>query len=312
METHETTERMKKRGSRILYEITALLVVVFLIFGLLAFFLFLRSENRLIDKSIDRLKETEANNLNSGYDYVIAQRTNEILEMSKSTSPQEYINSINTGIPGHIQNSVSEILKGMVDAGMLGVETNMFIFTRMPVTSKPILFASSDQELVLNWQVPDWLAEAIEKDEHYLWMDKGIPELGLQGDYLVTINQVSMPELGVMGGFVGIKPMGEAVASIKDFYSQEKRSISTWMLLLMIISIIVIMVITFTVLSYLIRKRLTEPINELSAAAEQVMEGNLEVRVPVRKGEELEKLKTVFNEMVHSIREVINRSMGLG
>ena len=40
------------------------------------------------------------------------------------------------------------------------------------------------------------------------------------------------------------------------------------------------------------------------------MEGNLDVEVPVRKGEELEKLKTVFNEMVRSIREVINKAAG--
>jgi HAMP domain-containing protein len=35
------------------------------------------------------------------------------------------------------------------------------------------------------------------------------------------------------------------------------------------------------------------------------------VEVPVRRGEELEKLKTVFNEMVRSIRDVIDKSVGL-
>jgi hypothetical protein len=48
-----------------------------------------------------------------------------------------------------------------------------------------------------------------------------------------------------------------------------------------VISIIMIIIISFFVLSFLIHKRITEPIDELSAAAEQVMEGNLEVEVSV-------------------------------
>ncbi len=116
---------------------------------------------------------------------------------------------------------------------------------------------------------------------------------------------------GITAYFVGVTSLQDKVDEINAFYNDEKNRANLLIGLVVGISIVVIVLITFFVLSYLLRKRITEPINELSAAAEQVMEGDLEVDVPVREGEELEKLKTVFNEMVRSIREVINKSMGL-
>ncbi len=308
METHSSSGKLKKRRSRILYEITTLLVVIFLVFGLLALFVFRSSENRLINKSIEKLKETEANNLSSAYSYVFTSRGQEIMEIGKRTDPQEYITAITTGVPGNFQNSVSAVLKGMVDAGMLGMESNMFIFTRLPMTPKPVVFASSDQDLVLSWQVPDWLADAIDEDKGSVWMDKGIPELGLQGEYLVTINRIDIPDRGVVGGFVGIKSMQEQVAAIKDFYNQDKQDTNLLLLLLIIGSIIVIVAITFLVLSRLIRKRITEPIDELSTAAERVLEGDLDVQITTRKGEEFEPLKLAFKSMVDEFRKLITRA----
>jgi len=62
-------------------------------------------------------------------------------------------------------------------------------------------------------------------------------------------------------------------------------------------------------LIYLQGGRFTEPIDELSAAAERVMEGDLEVEITVREGEEFEGLKRVFRDMVDSIKRMIERSM---
>jgi len=68
--------------------------------------------------------------------------------------------------------------------------------------------------------------------------------------------------------------------------------------------------ISFFVLSYLIRRRITEPIDELAAAAEEVVQGNLEVEVKVHEGGEFEGLERAFKEMVESFRKYIARSTG--
>ncbi len=77
-----------------------------------------------------------------------------------------------------------------------------------------------------------------------------------------------------------------------------------------LISIVIIMVLTFFVLRLLIRKRITEPIDILSAEAGEVMEGNLDIDVVVHEGGEFEGLETAFKKMVESIRTYIARSLG--
>ncbi|MBN2025707.1 MAG: HAMP domain-containing protein, partial [Actinobacteria bacterium] len=71
-----------------------------------------------------------------------------------------------------------------------------------------------------------------------------------------------------------------------------------------------VVIITFFVLNYLIRRRITEPIDQLAAEAEEVMEGNLDVEVEVHEGGEFQNLERAFKEMVQSIRKYIIRSTG--
>jgi len=60
-----------RRGrSKILYQITALLIVVLVASGLVTFFLVRASQNRLIEKSIDKLIETEVEGVYSAYNYI--------------------------------------------------------------------------------------------------------------------------------------------------------------------------------------------------------------------------------------------------
>jgi len=73
---------------------------------------------------------------------------------------------------------------------------------------------------------------------------------------------------------------------------------------------LVVAIISFFVLSYLIRKRITEPIDELAATAEEVMQGDLEVEAKVHEGGEFEGLERAFKEMVDSFRKYIARSVG--
>ncbi|MEJ2068785.1 MAG: hypothetical protein P8Y09_12760, partial [Deltaproteobacteria bacterium] len=62
--------RFHKKRSRILYEITGLIVVILIISGLVTFFLVVDSQNKLIDKSIDKVIETEASNMTSTLNYM--------------------------------------------------------------------------------------------------------------------------------------------------------------------------------------------------------------------------------------------------
>ena len=69
-------------------------------------------------------------------------------------------------------------------------------------------------------------------------------------------------------------------------------------------------IITFFVLSYLIRRRITEPIEELAAAAGEVMEGNLDVEIKVHEGGNFEVLERAFKAMVEDWRTYIAKSVG--
>ena len=91
----------------------------------------------------------------------------------------------------------------------------------------------------------------------------------------------------------------------------EERNRASFMLACMLAgSIAIIILITFFFLNYLIRKQITRPVEELSAAAEKVMQGDLDIQVDIREGEELEALKRAFNEMVESLRKFVARSVG--
>ena len=73
-------------------------------------------------------------------------------------------------------------------------------------------------------------------------------------------------------------------------------------------TLIVLVLLTFLALSFLIRRQITRPANDLSAAAEQIMDGSLDVEIPIREGEELESLKHLFREMVEGFRMLIARA----
>ena len=102
----------------------------------------------------------------------------------------------------------------------------------------------------------------------------------------------------------------DSIAEIEGFYDQERNRIN--MVLAGVIggSILVVFLISFFILSYLIRRRITEPIDELSAAAERVMEGDLDVNITVHEGGDFQGLERAFREMVASFRKMIARSVG--
>ena len=74
------------------------------------------------------------------------------------------------------------------------------------------------------------------------------------------------------------------------------------------IAFLVSAVILLQVLNYFI-KRIVNPINQLSEAASEVGNGNFEVNVDIRTGDELEVLADVFNKMVLDIQKLMEESV---
>jgi nitrogen fixation/metabolism regulation signal transduction histidine kinase len=50
-------------------------------------------------------------------------------------------------------------------------------------------------------------------------------------------------------------------------------------------------------------------VDELSAAAKEVMEGNLDFEIEIYKGEEFEGLKYAFKELLDAFRSIISQSV---
>ena len=143
----------------------------------------------------------------------------------------------------------------------------------------------------------------------FRYTEEGVPELDLQGKYLVTIEYIES-DTGSDSVVYTVKNMEEKVAVLDDFFSDEQSNINLIMGLVIFGSIIVIILISFFVLSYMIRRRITEPVDELAAAADQINEGNLDVDIVVHDGGEFEGLERAFKQMVESWREYIDKSVG--
>ena len=292
--------------------------MLLLISGLVIFFLIRGSQARLIDKSVDKLVQVDAESIQSSFDYIIDLFAPQITEFVLSIGPGEQQQALDARQVTELQKEANSVLRAMVDLGLLGMEIAMLTIMKGPLTPKPFLFACSDESLIDRWDMPEYLIKAIEEDKPYLWMEDGIPDLGLKGEQLIVIKKIkrmkSIKEqnLEVLGELVGlgIKPMHQEIKAINDFYDEEKRNTNLFLLAVVGGSIIGVILVTFTLLSYLIHKRITEPIDELSAAAEEVMEGNLDVEIEVRKGEEFEGLKRAFKAMVESFRKILARSVG--
>ncbi len=301
--------KFKHARSKILYQITAILIVVFLAGGLAIFFLVRSSYENLIDKNIDKLVQSEAENIYGIFEYAIELGTASYFEYESIIGLEELQNAIKEKRLSELQMRLNQNLKDILGEGTLGLKIIMLIPVKTSITQEPILYACSDESLVYHWEVPEYLVQAIEKGTQYIWMENGIPELGLKDEHLIVIKKIDEPSFGYLAGFVGIKPMHEEILAINDFYDKEKRNTSLFLLVVVAGSMIIVVLVTFTLIRYLIHKRITKPIDELSAMAEEVMEGNLDVEIKVRKGEEFEGLKRAFKAMVESFRKIIDRSV---
>jgi methyl-accepting chemotaxis protein len=299
--------RFSKKRSRILYEITGLIVVIMIISGLVTFFLVMDSQNKLIDKSIDKVIETEANNMTSALNYMAATELAKETNVMTGVNAQQIMSDIAQKKMTDVQEAADQIAKAIVDTGVFNLENLSVIVPPSAFSKDALVIASSDESLVYEWKVPDYIVEAMKAENPYLLRKEGVPELGLEGTQLIILEKQELA-IGFPFFFFSIVPMQEKIDSINAYYNQERRNVSLTLGLSVFLSIIAVIIIVFFFLSYLIRKRITEPIDELATEAEEIMEGNLDVEIKVHEGGEFQGLEQAFREMAQSIRKLIYRS----
>jgi len=319
MAARKESLELKSKRSRILYEITGLVVILVIASGLLTFFFVNAAFNRLVDESIDKVIEEQAATIDSGLRYVGEKEAEAILGDLSQLSMDEMIEmtkeAAETGEPSEFALDAAKRMKKLVADEVLGLDMVLDItLANPPVTSQDLIIVSTSDELMMQTP-PDAVLAAVDESQAegktYVFMEEGIPEISLEGEYLVSLYDMSELNPLFAGNWgVHFVSMREAVASIEDFYSSEKTR-ATWIIALIIgVSVLLVILVTYFILSYLIRTRITEPIDKLSTAAGEVMDGNLDIEVKIHEGSDLEELERAFQAMVDSIRNVIAKSMG--
>lgn len=312
--------------SSILLEVTILVLIIFIITGAVALLLAQRSQSRLYEKTREKVIQSTAETICSGHGYVSSlisryynlMRPIEITEESGIAFFQSLLNKE----VGEVQTIMSGILRDLKEKGLHGIEIAMEVFPEVPgLYPNYTVFAASDEkflytyppEMLLDlYQMPKEdnkpLRARIDKDNTYMFFEDGIPEMGLENEYLVTTYRHSIEPSGEFPfWFFDFKPMHEELSTLNELYNKENADILVFMSIITGIAIIVVTLITFFYLSFLIRRDITAPVDELSAAAEEVMNGNIDIQVPITPGEELEDLKKAFNLMLSSLNEIIER-----
>jgi len=306
----EAAPRPKRGRSRFLFEATAYLVILFILSGLAIFFSFTNVRNRQFNTSVDNLITDYANVVSEAFDNV----TPQLLELSTMTlppfDPQEPILAILEKRINEYVHFIDVWMQKIIDEGALSANRMFLIAMPSAFIQQAEIVMSSDESLIYNWPVPDYLQQVINDNKIYVYLPRGIPELGMNDESLVIIKKMEgMVNLSFPSAFVGVGSIHEKVAAINDFYNNQKKDSTILMVLIMLISALLLSLLSFFALRYLIRKRITKPVDELSAAAEEVMEGNLDVEIEIHKGEEFEGLKYAFKELLDAFRSVISQSV---
>lgn len=318
--------RSKKAGSRVLIDITVLVLIVFILSGIAMFLFFRKSQSRLVEKSKEKLVEYTVDQIWSTNGYFTNLITRITMLSIPGSTPQSIENEIFNGIKQQTvtqpQRIINDMLGLLVENGLFGSKMVFYSIPSQPdVEDKPIIIMSSDADSIYN-HVPSELVslatmskndnteyrKRIDSQNSSMLTRRGIPELGLKGEYLATAYKFTPEGQSMEIWYFDLIPMHEQLAAINSFYDTARRNIDLTLILIMISSIIALVLITYFILSYLIRSRITMPMGELSNTAEKVMEGDIDVVVPVKKGEEFYMLKTTFNDMLSSLRKIILRT----
>ncbi|MBN1288776.1 MAG: HAMP domain-containing protein [Actinobacteria bacterium] len=311
--------KMKKPGRktslRISLEVTVAVLIVFIISSGVGLAVFQRSLNQLAENSKEEVVDSVASLVSSSH-YFVARMIMYIHRLESGTPTYKQLQeemkaavADDTGIPS--QELLSGLVGEMVDSGILGFEAGYFALPPTEgLNDQAVVVVSSDNKDIFS-EVPEELGLLINSDKGYKLFEDGVPGTDFKGEYLVTTFKL-MEENSTEEVFwyFDFKPMGELLSSIDGFYKNESDR-AMWRLGAAVgISILAFIIISFAVLGYLIRKRIIKPMDELSHAAEKVIEGDMDVRVEIKPREEFSELKHAFNQMISSISGIVSRTLG--
>ena len=266
--------------------------------------------NRLIEEDKKDRIDSEVQIILNDAEYIVDIHISELLKQFPNYDIEDVTSAIAEKRISDFQSFINDELQIAVDKGLIGADTILLV-QPTPQTTLPypyVLGASEDN--LMYAEVPEYIVKGLEEGDAYIFNEDGIPELGLEGEYLITLNQLNTPFSSSTLGFVGMRPFHEEIAHINDFYNSERSRTILFLALVIGVGIILIFLITFFILRRMIYKQITQPVDELTGVAGEVMEGNLDVEIEVREGEEFETLKRAFKEMLGSIRSMLDRSMG--
>ena len=297
--------------SAILLRITILISVVMLLAGAGTFLLLRNSQRNMVDGCIENLVQTEVGNFSESYNYIGNLLSPIYAVKFKDIPESDLFYSLQHQEISELQHELNGDLAQMVDSGFMGLEEVMVVLPPSPLMSSPLVLASSDPGLVYKCALPDDLVDALSEGRSFIWRENGFPELGLEGECLASVGSVESPLFkGMSYAYIGFKPMGGQVAAIRSFYDEQVRSANIKLGLMLEGSIIAIILVIFLLLNYLLRRRLTGPIEKLSEAADRLAEGDLDVNIEVHRGSAIEGLELAFRALVENLRRYVSMSVG--
>ena len=289
---------------------TAFLVILFIISGVVIFFSYRDSQNRQIRESVDARLTTYNKNVADSYEFMNRLLRALTLVSYPGVGNLETVNAFLEKQPTPVQSFLNGQLKTTVDAKMFGAEVGMAMIVPSSSQQQAVVVASSDEGLIYNWQAPDYLLQAIRDGEPYIYLPNGMSELGLGDETLVLLKMGESAGSDFPLTFVRVVSDHDQLAAINIFYDQQRKDAGIALGLIILVSMIVLSLLSYLGLAYLIRKRINKPIDELAAAAEEVVGGNLDVEIEVRKGEEFEGLKYAFKELLGTFNAALSGSVG--
>lgn len=309
MNDNAAVKKPGKSRSKILWEITILVLAVFVIAVAAISLVYNDSAHKLIEKSKKDLISTQVKTTSSAFRSLSDILNSLITGKFGEGTASEFAEGLLTKTKNQAAIEANAILKKIVDEGFVGDGYLFVVIPEFPpLIKEPVIFVSSEDKLMFE-TVPEPVYSILKSGKPYGVLENGLPGWDLKGEQLVIYREMKTEYAGGITVYaVGVKPIQNDIDKIYKTYNRESERINFLIVLVSGCSIIILFLITFFVLRYLISSRITKPIDELSEAAEQVMEGDLDVEVPVKKGEEFESLKKAFNEMIKNFRDLISRS----
>jgi methyl-accepting chemotaxis protein len=285
---------------------------LFVAYGLAGFAIFNHWQNGLVGEGTDEMIRgisayfaNESDFIRHTLDPVITEKL--VREGMRELSLEEQYALIVNKQFSDYQRFYNQFCADLVERSALGLDAVFVILSGMGIPGGSTVVVSNDESMIYEWPVPSYLLEAIDDETPYLYLEGGVPELGLEGEHIIFVEVFSYAQL--TQAYVGVKSLRAEVGEMRDFYESERKAVSARYIPTVAVSLVALVLLSLLVLGFLLRRNITRPVEELSEAAGRVMQGDLDVEIAVREGEDLAGLQRAFREMVESLRRLISRSV---